>query len=455
MKAKLKRMIGTKEFYKAVMVIALPIMAQQFVTSFVNLIDNVMIGSVGSIALTSVTVANKFYLIYNSTLFGLCGASCIFIAQYYGADDHEKCQEVFDINLFLSLLAGLIFTLLVLFIPTQILQLFSKTPIIVETGLSYLKYIKYSYLPFALSMTVMTALRAVGINHLQLKIGIVTVFTNTFLNYILIFGHFGMPSLGVQGAAMATLIARLVELFIYLIVLFRKKHYFIFNLKGMGHLNFSLMKKMMIKAIPLTLNEIMFSLGNAMIFKAYIRTDEFLVAAISVVDTVLNIAFIVFSGLSSAVSILIGNKLGANQLEEARENSLKLIVFGAFIGAVAGFLLIVSSPFIPHIYHLESQINTTITTMLCIKGCLIPIYVINVCIFFVLRAGGDATSTLIMDSGFLWGANVLVSTVLSLMFSLPLIHLYFIVESLDLIKMFVATYFYRKGKWVRNMTVEG
>lgn len=449
-----KKFFGTKAFYKSVIVIALPIMAQQFVTSFVNLIDNVMIGSVGSVALTSVTVANKFYLIFNSTLFGLCGASGIFIAQYFGAKDHRKCQEVFDANMLFSLLSGLLFTLMVIFIPVQILQLFSKTPAIVDSGLSYLNFIKYSYLPYAVSMTCMMALRSVGINKIQLKIGILTVATNTCLNYILIFGHFGFKPMGVEGAAIATLIARLVEMVIYLILLLKRKHYFRLDINGMFHLNKDLISRLMIKALPLTINEIMFSLGNAMIFKSYIRTDEFLVAAISVVDTVMNIAFIIFGGLSSAVAIMIGNKLGANELEEARENSLKLIVFGAMVAVVISAILISFSGLIPKIYNLEPEINQAITTMLCIKSLMIPFYVINVCIFFVLRAGGDAASTLMMDSGFLWGASVLFSTLLSIFTPIPLIPLYAIIESLDIFKLFVASYFYRKGHWVRNMTLE-
>ena len=451
---KLKKYFGTKEFYKAVILIALPIMAQQFVTSFVNLIDNVMIGSVGSIALTSVTVANKYYLIFNSTLFGLCGASGIFIAQYFGAKDNRKCQEVFDANLLFSLISGLLFTLMAIFIPAQIIQIFSKTPEIVTSGLEYINFIKYSYIPYAISMTCMMAMRSVGVNKVQLKVGVLTVAVNTVLNYFLIFGHFGFPKLGVEGAAIATLIARIVEMVIYLILLARQKHYFRLDIKGMFHLNKELVTKMMRKAFPLTINEIMFSLGMAMVFKSYIRTDEFLVAAISVVDTVMNIAFIIFGGLSSAVAIFIGKELGANQLEEARENSLKLIVFGTMVAVVISTILIACSGIIPNIYNLEPEINHAITLMLCIKALMIPFYVINVCIFFVLRAGGDAASTLVMDAGFLWGVSVLLSTLLSIYTNIPLIPLYAFIESLDIIKLFVSSHFYKKGHWVKNMTVE-
>lgn len=449
---KLKKYIGSKEFYKETIMIALPIMLQQFVTSFVNLIDNVMIGSVGSTALTSVTVANRFYLIFNSTLFGLCGAAGIFIAQYFGAKDHKNCQKVFDINIVCDVIIALFFMALALLIPKTILGLFTKTTAIMTLGLDYMDVIKYSYIPNAISFTIMMALRAVAINNVQLKVGLVTVATNTFLNYCLIYGHFGFPVLGVKGAAIATLIARIVELVIYTILIQSKKYFFTWHMKGLLHLNSKLFKKMFKKALPLTINEILFSVGMSMLFKSYMRVDEYLVAAITVVDTVVNIAFIIFGGLSSAVSIMIGKRLGANQLEEAKENAVKLIVFGAFVSAVIGLILFNVAPFIPKLYNLEVDINQTIVTLLRIKACLLPVYVINVCVFFTLRAGGDAKSTLMMDSGYLWGVSVVVSTGLSIFTGIGLIPLYVVVESLDIIKMAVCAYYFKKGTWVKNLT---
>ncbi len=449
---KLKKFIGKKEFYKETISIALPIMVQQFVTSFVNLIDNIMIGSVGAVALTSVSIANKYYTLFNSTLIGFCGAAGIFIAQYYGAKENNKCQKIFDINLVFGLIVGLIYMLIASIMPEFIIGLFTRTPEIMNMGLDYLSIIRFSFIPNALSLIIMSALRSVGINKLQVKIGLVTVATNTFLNYCLILGHLGFPALGVKGAAIATLIARLVEMMIYSIILFRKKHFFSWNIKGILHLDLSLMKNVFFKAIPLTYNEIMFSLGLTMIFKSYMRVDEYLIAAVTVVDTVINIAYIIFSGLSSAVSIMIGKRLGANQLEEAKDNSLKLLTFGALVGVCVSVILFIAAKYVPLLYNLEEDINTTITTLLRIKAILIPLYVINVCIFFTLRAGGDVKSTIIMDSGYLWGVSVLLSTVLSIFVPMSLINLYIIVESLEAIKMIVAIHYYRKGTWVNNLT---
>ncbi len=449
---KLNKLFGNKDFYKQTISIALPIMLTQFVTSFVNLIDNVMIGGVGANALTSVTVANKFYMLFNSTMFGFCGAAGIFIAQYFGAKNHRKCQDVFNINLFFCLIASLFFMGLATFCPEFILGLFTKTPEILNLGLDYMQWIKYSYIPYAISFTTMMALRAVAINDIQLKVGIISVATNTFLNYCLIYGNFGFPQLGVAGAAIATLTARVMEAVIYLMILFKNKHFFTFEFSKLVILDFKLVKQMMGRAVPLTVNEILFALALTLIFKAYMRVDEYLVAAITVVDTVMNIAFIIFGGLSSAVSIMIGKKLGANELEEAKENALKLQVFGVMIGACIGALMILSSSYVPMLYNLDVDINHAITTLLRIKGLLIPVYVVNCVGFFIIRAGGDVKSTLIMDSGFLWVVNVTVATCLSIFTNIPLIALFAIIESLDFAKMFLCIYYLKKGTWVRNLT---
>ena len=438
----LKKYFGTKQFYRTVISIAFPIMAQQFITTFVNLIDNVMIGSIGNIALTSVTVANRFFLIMNSILFWLCGAAGIYIAQFFGAKQKKNCQEVFNINMAFAVGAGLLFTLIIFIFPQYAIELFSKTPIIVDEAIKYLHLAKYTYIPFAVSFTCMMALRAVGINKIQLKVGIVAVITNTALNYCLIFGNFGFFKMGIQGAAIATIIARLVEMAS-------------FDLKGIIRINVNLLTSIVRKAIPLTINEILFSLGQALIFMSYMRCDEYLVASISVVDTVANIMFIVFGGLSSAVSIMIGNKLGANKLDEARDNARKLLCFALMVSLMIGMICFLLAPLIPNLYNVDIPIKEAIVRLVRIKSIMINIYAFNVCIFFILRAGGDVVSTMIMDSGFLWAAGVLVSTLLSSFTTISLISLYIVVESLDLIKLIIATYFFKKERWVKNIAVVG
>ena len=446
------KLFGNITFYKEVMAIILPIMAQQIVESLVELIDNVMIGRIGSAALTGVTVANKYFFLYNSALFGLGGAATIFIAQYFGAKESKKCQQAYNAGLLFSMLFGLLFMIIIMIYPKEIIQLFTTNKDIVKEGCDYLHYLRYSFIPYGISMITMMALRPVGINKVQLKIVSTAVITNSILNYILIFGHLGFSPMGTKGAAIATLIARILEMSIYLVLLFKKKYFFKLDLYGMLHLDLELCKQMVIKAIPLTINEILFTLANTLVYKAYMRVDEIQVAAISVVDSVLNLAFITMGGLSNAVSIMIGNRLGANELEEAKDNALKLLVFGILIALLSTVILWILAPLIPYLYNLEEEVNTTITALIRLDGINMPAYIINSLIFFILRAGGDTLSTLIMDSGYLWLINVSISTILSLYTNLSLVTTYAIVEGLNWGKSILAIYFYKKGKWIRNIT---
>lgn len=448
----MNKFIGNKAFYKATLAIAVPIMIQQFIATFVNLIDNIMIGSVGSLALTSVTVANKVYLIFNSTMFGICGAAGIFIAQYYGAQDRQKCQKVFDINIACCLVIACLFVSALLFYPRQLMEIFTHNEAVIQESLRYIRFAILTYIPYAISYSTMMALRAININRIQLKIGIITVLTNTALNYILIFGHFGLPALGIQGAAIATAIARGLEMIIYVMILI--KHQYLLTISAsIFHLDLSLIQSMIKKAIPLTINEILFSLGLTMIFLSYMRCDESLIAAISVEDTVMQIAYVIFGGLSSAISILIGNRLGANQIQEARDNAYRLIAFGVCIGIGISCILSFVAPVIASFYNVSDIIKETIVSLLRIKALILPIYVYNISIFFILRAGGDTLSTMLMDSVFLWCFGVLISTLLSTFFQLDLLVLFMIVESCDLLKVFLSTYFFKKGKWAKNITV--
>ena len=450
-KLNIRSFFGTKAFYKEITSIALPIMAQQFVTSFVNLIDNVMVGGLGQAALTSVTVANRFYMIASSILFGLCGAAGIYISQNYGAGKHDRCQKLFNINMTWDILVMALFMTVLFVMPEWTLRLFSKTPEIINLGMDYLSFVKYTYIPYGITMAITMAMRAVGLNKIQLKVGTITVLINTVLNYVFIYGKFGAPAMGVKGAALATLIARLFEMAVYLVVLVRKTHYYRLDIPGLVKLDMDMMKGIVGKAVPLTANELLFSLGVTLVFKSYMRIDEMLVAAISVVDTVMNLAFIVFGGLSSAVAIFVGGKLGAGKLAEAKDDAKKIIVFGMMIAAVLGGIMFLVAPYIHHLYELNEAAIDALEKMVRIKSVLLPIYVINVCTFFILRAGGDTWSTLLFDSVFLWFGQVLISTGLSMFTSISLVALYITVELLDLLKMIFAFALLKKGKWVRNL----
>jgi len=450
----IRSFFGDRTFYKQVTAVALPVMAQQFVTSFVNLIDNVMVGGVGQNALTAVTVANRCYMLVTSLLFGFTGAAGIFIAQNYGAKNHERCQKFFNLNLLCSVLITAFSTLILLLVPEWTIYIFTRTPEIAELGLDYVRLARFTYVPYGISVTCMMAMRAIGMNKVQLKVGSLTVVLNSVLNFILIYGHLGIPAMGVKGAALATLIARLAEMVIYVTLLVRKTHYYRLDLRGMIQIENDMLKQLLAKAFPLTANELIYSVGMSIVFKSYMRTDEMLVAAISIVDTVMNIAFIIFGGLSSSISIFIGGKLGAGKLEEAKQDAKKIIVFAIMVAAVIGVILFAAAPFIHYLYSLTEDAKEALRILVRIRCVFLPLYIVHVSTFFVLRAGGDTLSTLLIDSGFLWVGPVLVSTVLSLFTEIGLIELFFAVQLLEVVKMFFAVWLLKKGRWVRNLAEE-
>lgn len=450
-KIRIKSFFGDKAFYLQVTKIALPIMAQQFVTSFVNLIDNIMVGQVSQSALTAVSVANRFYMLAASVLWGLSGAAGIFIAQNYGAKKYDRCQKFLNMNITIGALIMALFMGVLFVAPEWTLQLFSKNDDILALGLDYVSFAKFTYVPYSISLACVMAMQAIGQNKIQLKVGLITVFTNTFLNWVFIYGNLGMPALGVRGAALATLIARLLEMSIYILLLLQKNYFYRLDLKGLVRLDLSLFKGMLSKAIPLTANEVLFQIGTSLVFKSYMRIDELLVAAVSIVDTVMNIAFIVFGGLSAAIAIFIGGKLGSGKLDEARDDAKRIITFGIMIGIFLASLLFIAAPYIHNLYDLSMEAQIALKSMIRIKSCLIPIYVVTVCTFFILRAGGDAVSTLILDSGFLYACPVLISTVLSVFTPIDLVTLYIATESLEILKMVCAILLLRRGRWVRNL----
>lgn len=449
----IKRFIGTKQFYKTTIAIILPIVAQQLITTSVNLIDNVMIGNLGSDAINAVTVANKIYFLYASVLFGFCGAASILIAQFYGSKNKEKCQKIMDLNLIIPVICALAFIVAMMIAPRYFMGFFSTDNTVLDLAQDYAKYAIWTYLPYGITFATLSALRSIGVTKIQVYIGVLSVAINTTLNYLLIFGNFGFPNLGVEGAAIATLIARVVEMLIYIYLLVSKRYLFTISLRSLFKIDYQLFKQMFKAAVPLTVNEILFSLGLSLIFISYVRCDESLIAAVSVVDTVKQMMFILFGGLSTAISILIGNRLGANEIEEAKSNADKLLAFGFVSSVVVGLVFIMIAPLIASLYNVEDVIKEMIIVLIRIKSCALPFYVFNICIYFILRAGGDTLNTMIMDSGALWLGGVLVSTVLSVFFDIPLVLLYIIVEFCDVLKSFVAIYFYRLNRWAKNMTV--
>jgi putative MATE family efflux protein len=441
-----------KTFYLRVLALAVPFMLQQLIGSSVNLLDNLMVGQLGDAAIAGVASANKYYMIAMFGIMGLSGAAGIFIAQYYGAKDPEHVKQSFRYSLIASYVIILPFVIFGWFFPDTIIRFFTNDVAVIEQGSLYLRIALFTYIPMTFSMTVGNAMRSVGETKIPLYTSIVAILSNGFFNYCLIFGNFGFPKMGVQGAALATIIARVIEVIVIAIVL-HKKH-FVFNtkIKDLFKISPKLEKAITLKAIPLTTNEIFWSSGMSLLFKFYSTRGTEVMAGMSISGTVADIFFTLFGGMTVATTVIISQALGANKLDEARKDAYKLLHFSQGLAVFLGLLMFGASFIVPQWYDVSDVSRQTATAFLQIMAGMFWLYMSNAQCFFILRAGGDTKSTLLMDAVFMWAINLPAVGLVAYLTRWNVYAIYLVGQSTDFLKFFLAYKLVKKEKWVKNLS---
>jgi putative MATE family efflux protein len=451
----LKQFIGTRAFYKTLFSVAAPLVLQQLITSSVQLVDNLMVGTLGDSALGSVAVVNQLYFVVMLIMFGTMGGAGIMTSQYFGSKNHDRLRQTFRFKvlagILLSTLAWLTFT----FFGHWLVQAFAKEPSLIESALDYMAIAKWSAFPFALTIAISNTFRETGITKPLLFISTTAILSNAFLNWLLIFGNWGLPAMGVSGAAVATLIARLIELGLALILLFTRGSVFRFKLRTLFHIDKEVLKLTMKMAYPLMINEALWSLGQTAFFLAYSTRGEVALSAMSVSGTVSQLVFVTFGAIGTGISVMVGATLGAGKLEEAKDNARKLVAFGCAFAFTAGVLLFVSSFFILDLYQNISDAAKTIARFnIRVNSAFISVYAFNVAMYFTLRSGGDTKSTLLMDSGYMWVITVPFAMVLAYFTSMEVTMMFLLIQFLDIPKAFFAFSRYKKGRWIQNLAAD-
>lgn len=440
-----------KKFYLHVLAIAIPFMLQQLITSSVNLLDNLMVGQLGDAAIAGVAAANRYYMIANFGIFGVGGAMSIFLAQYFGAKDEEHVKQTFRYGILSAYVIVTPFIILGYLFPTQILSFFTNDLEVIQMGTDYLKLAILTYIPMALSMTIGNAMRSLGETKVPMYSSIVAILTNAFFNYVLIFGHFGFPAMGVAGAAYGTIIARIVEAGIFLVVTKHLDFMFKTAVRDLFKISKKLAKAITIKAVPLTANEIFWSSGMSILFMFYSTRGKEVMAGMSISGSVADLFFTLFGGMAVATTVVVSQVLGANKLEEARSNAYLMIRFSMMLAVVLGLLMFGFSYIAPNFYNVTDYSRETATTFLRIMSFMFWIYMTNAQCFFILRAGGDTKSTLLMDSVFMWTVNLPAVGLVTYLTGWNVYALYLVGQSTDFLKLIIAYGLVRKEKWVKNL----
>ncbi len=456
----LKRFIGDASFYKKVIFLTLPIMVQNGITNFVNMLDNLMVGQVGQAEMTAVSVSNQLIFVFNLCIFGAVSGAGIFGAQFFGKGDIKGLRDTFRFKLIATTLITALALVIFAFFASPLISLYLKGEGSAETaeaslrlGIEYLHIMLVGLIPAALVQCYASTLREMGQTMPPMVAGILAVVVNLVLNYVLIFGHFGAPALGVAGAAIATVISRFVEAaFLILWTWFKRAGCeFIVGAYRSLKIPMDLVKRIIIKGIPLMANETMWAMGMAFISGCYSVKGLDVVAANNIVQTFFNVFSVAFMAVGGAVGIIVGQLLGSGRLEDARETAVKLIAFSVFVSIAVSAVYFVCAEFIPDLYNLDESVKTLATRMMQICALAIPLDAFAHATYFTLRSGGEVAITLIFDSGFSWCILAPVAFLLCNFSHLSILPIYAVCQSLNLLKCTLGFIFVKRGKWVKQI----
>ncbi len=455
------RFIGDKAFYKTLIAVALPVMLQNGITEFVSLLDNIMIGHTGTEQYNAVVIVNQLVFVYVVCVFGALAGAGIFSAQFHGNKDDEGVRNAFRFKLYAAGVVLAVASVLFGFFGDKLISLYlhdsqgaGDLALTLEYGLQYLHIIMICMLPHALTQVYASTLRETGKTVPPMVAGSVALLVNLVGNYVLIFGHFGFPAMGVKGAALATALARFVEfgiLVIYTHTTVRKNPF----AKGLYRtllLPRELVGKIMVKGVPLLLNEVLWSGGMAMLAQCYSVRGTVAVGAYGITSTMSNMFGIAMLALGSSVAIIVGQKLGSGDIEGAKVDDSRLIFTSTAACAVIGGIMALTAPLFPQLFSEVSEESRELAVqMIRVAGCMLPFNAFAHATYFTLRSGGRALFVFAFDSGFMWLVCVPTAFILGHFTSLPLVPMYAIVLSLELIKCTLGFFFVKSGFWAKNL----
>jgi putative MATE family efflux protein len=458
----LKRYFGDKAFYKRLLTLAIPIMLQNGITNFVNMLDNVMVGRIGTLEMTGVAVTNQLIFVFNLCIFGAISGAGIFGAQFFGKGDTKGVRHTFRFKILFCSALCLLGILIFLFGGNLLISLYLKgegTAADIEASLGfareYMLIMLIGLLPYTIAQCFSSTLRETGKAVPPMTAGIIAVFINLVLNYLLIFGKLGFPKLGVAGAAIATVISRFAELAMVVLwtIINRKKNEFIVGAFKSIYIPIRLIKDITIKGLPLMLNETLWAAGMAMLSQCYSLRGLSVVAANNICQTFFNVFAVSFMSVGVAIGIILGQMLGSGELLEAKKTAVRAIAFSVLLGFFIAAVYVVAAEFIPLIYNTNDEVRLLATRLMQVSAIAMPIDAFANAAYFTLRSGGKTAVTFIFDSGFMWVVAVPVAFILSRFTSLNIILLFAICQGINIIKDIIGYYFVKKGIWIENLTV--
>lgn len=451
----IKNILADKKFYTAMMAIALPIAMQNLISSSLNMVDTVMIGALGEKSISGVGLANQIYFLLMLFQFGVNSGVGVYLSQFWGKQDVHSIHRTLGLGILGSIVISLPFFLGAVLIPGPLMRIFTVDQGVIREGAVYLQITGWSYLLSAFILPYAIAARSVGEARLPMIASAVSLGCNTVLNYLLIFGVMGFPELGVAGAAIATVISRVVEMVVILGVIHTRPHPLRSSLKDLTELNLDFARPIAKTTLPVVLNEGFWAVGMTLYAVAYARSGTDAYAAVQIASTVERLFFIFSFGLGSACSVMIGNELGANRIEEAKEMAVRFLKLGAALSLGIGLLMALIAYPATLLFNVPEGIRWAASGILFVNALTNLLKMVStILIIGIFRGGGDTTFSFLLEMCCVYLIGVPMAFIGALVLGLPIYVVVLMVSLEELVKCILGIRRVRTGVWARNLVGE-
>lgn len=456
-----KKYFGDMGFWRIALKLAFPVAMQNLLTSSFILVDTIMVGQLGDLSLSAVGMAGQFGWFLNMITFGMCSGAAVFISQYWGAKDTTGIRRTYGIAVVSVCLISALFFVIGLLFPEGVVRIFNREPDVVEAGAAYLRIACWSYLATGVNMVFCIVLRSTENVKLPMYVSLVTTVLNAFMDYGLIFGAFGMPEMGIRGAALATVISAWAGPVLILAVSAIQRNMLISPIKELFGFNKRSIAEYYEKATPVIINETLWGLGTLLFSVIFANLGYQYYAAVTIFRTFENIAFVFFIGLCNASSIMVGKNVGAGHIKRAVEDSRRFVLFVSLCSVLTGVLIIIFRFQLASVFNLSGSITPETlkltASLLLVYGIELPVrnlpYILIVGTF---RPGGDTRIGMKLDLLSLWLCSVPLTTLAAFVFKLPFIAVFAIMYiAEDYLKAILCVKYYFTYNWLRPVTDQG
>lgn len=441
------------KFFKKLLLISFPIILQQLFLNFASLLDTLMVGQLDEISISGVYVATQIVFVANLMIFGSIEGLSVFFSQFFGKKDDKHLKNTFAYKFVYSIIAAIFEIIIIAIFGKNLVSLFVETNQEIQVALDYLYIVIFSIVPFAISVTIASTLREIHHPVSPMVITAIGIIMNFFFNYLFIFGKLGFPTLGASGAAIGTLINRLVEMILLVIVVIVKKYPFSQNFIHSFKIEKELSKRIILKSIPLFLNETLWSLTQIILVFFFTKCDSIATSVLPIVQTIFNLLFVVLLGLGNGVSIVVGNTIGESKYEEAQKQAYYSLILTIASCLILGAFLASCSSLITGLYKgVGEEAKNIASRLIRFSSIYLLINGVNTSLFFLLRGGGKTGVVFFFDSFYGWVVSIPLAFVLSSCTNISFINMYIVVYLSDALKMIVGFILLLSKKWYKNLT---